>query len=295
MRVTFIEVPYDSGHFGVRMGSGPLFLTGGDLMPALERLGHEVDLVGVRLEDDFLTEVTAAVALQRRVSAEVSRAHANGRFPIVLSGNCATCVGTMAGSGCQNTGVIWLDSHADLNTPATTPSGFLDGQVLAMMLGDGWDAVAATVPGFSPVPAGHVTLVGARDLDPPEWRQVERRNIPVVGTLAIRELGADAAVAGPLASLDEKVDGLYVHLDLDVLDPSEARVNLYQAPGGPTVEEVLAIIDAASRAIPFRAAALTAFDAEGDVDGRAGEAAIRLIVALVAAADRAPNRESEEE
>src|SRR5210317_1747635 len=116
MNITLIEVPYDSGHYARRMGRGPIHLVQGGLVALLEDQGHDVRLVEVRLDEGFLTEVGTALETQRLVAECVAAERDEGRFPLVLSGNCATSVGTMAGCGCGDTAVVWLDSHGDLNT-----------------------------------------------------------------------------------------------------------------------------------------------------------------------------------
>lgn len=284
MKVTLIEVPYDSGHYGRRMGRGPLHLVQGGLVGQIERAGHEVRLVEVRVDEGFPLEVGTAIETQRLVAECVAAERAEGRFPLVLSGNCATCVGTMAGSGCGTTAVVWLDSHGDLNTPETSTSGFLDGMVLTMLTGDSWGGTASTVPDFSPVPRERVALVGVRDLDPPEASYIERHGLPLVPVDAIRDVGAASAMKAALERIGAGADGAYFHLDLDVLDPEVAYVNQYQAPDGLTVGDVVAVIRTVAARLPLKSAAVTAYDAEHDPDGRGAEAALRLIMALIAAA-----------
>jgi arginase len=211
MKLTLIQVPYDSGHFGARMGRGPLHLIEQGLAGTLERAGHEVEVVPIRLEG-FLTEVTSAPLLHRQVAEKVSRAREDGRLPVVLSGNCnAAAVGSLAGIG--KAGVVWMDAHGDLNTPDTSPSGFLDGMAISIAMGTAWPTLTAKLPGFHPLDPRNVVHVGARDFDPPELEVIESKGITRV---RVEELdGLDAAVA----DLATRVDQAYIHMDLDVLDP----------------------------------------------------------------------------
>ena len=284
VKTTLIEVPYDSGHYARRMGRGPVHLVQGGLAGLLERAGHEVRLVEVRLVEDFLTEVGTALETQRLVAECVAGEIAEGRFPLVLSGNCATSVGSVAGAGARRTGVVWLDSHGDYNTPETTASGFFDGMVLARVTGECWTAAAARVPGFEPVPTENVVLVAVRDLDPAERDLLTASDAVRVDVEAIRERGTESALAAAFDALADRVDQAYLHLDLDVLDPEVARINDFQAPGGLTVEEVAGVITALAARLPIRVAALTAFDPDADADGAGGEAAVTLAPALVGAA-----------
>ena len=149
MDLTLISVPYDSALRGVRMGAGPERLIGAGLPGRLEALGHTVRLETVEHEAEPPTEIRTGFELMRGVAAQVSAAVRAGRFPIVLSGNCNTAVGTIGGLG-GGVGIVWLDAHGDFHTPETTTGGFLDGTGLATATGRCWRALAATVPGFHP-------------------------------------------------------------------------------------------------------------------------------------------------
>ncbi len=140
--------------------------------------------------------------------------------PLVLGGCCCAHVGAVRGLARRagRLAVVWLDAHGDLNTPETSPSGNLWGMPLRMLLDDG---IAASED---------VALVGARSLDRPEREYLAATGI---------DDSLERALAG--------VDAVYVALDLDVLDPSDAEVFVPEA-AGPTVEHVESTLrDAVSR------------------------------------------------
>lgn len=272
MRLTLIQVPYDSGHFGARMGRGPLHLIEQGLAGTLERAGHEVEVVPVRLEG-FLTEVTSAPLLHRQVAEKASRAREEGRLPVVLSGNCnAAAIGSLAAIG--PAGVVWMDAHGDLNTPETSPSGFFDGMAISVAMGKAWPTLTAKLPGFHPLDPKNLIHVGARDFDPPELEVIEREGIARLGVEDLA--GLDAA----LADLATRVDQAYVHMDLDVLDPSELRANVYATPGGLTVAQMEEVVRATGRHLKIAAAGVTAYDPDHDPEGAGVRAAGRLLEAL---------------
>lgn len=276
MKLTLIQVPYDSGHYGVRMGRGPLHLIEQGLAGMLERAGHEVEVVPVRLAG-FLTEVTSAPLLHRQVAERVSKARGEGRLPVVLSGNCnAAAVGSLAGiaSGGGPAGVVWMDAHGDLNTPDTTPSGFFDGMAISVAMGKAWPTLTAKLPGFHPLDPRNLVHVGARDFDPPELEVIEREGI---ARIPVENLDSLDVV---LADLATRVDRAYVHMDLDVLDPSELRANLFATPDGMTVAEVADVVRATGRHLKIAAAGITAYDPDQDPEGRGVRAAGRLLEAL---------------
>jgi arginase len=288
MDLRVITVPYDSGRRDERMGAGPGRLLAEGLAEVLGRAGHGVECEAVALPDDvFPAEPAAGFELNRQLAGRVRAGGAAGALPVVLAGNCLTAVGTLGGltlggASPGRLGVLWFDAHGDFNTPETTTGGFVDGMALAVATGHCWRSLAATVPGFQPVAERRVTLVGTRDLDPAEATRLAASEITVVRAAATAH-----ELAPRLAALAADVDGLYVHLDLDVLDPGEGRANQYATPDGLGLDALVAALETAAAALPLRAVALTAYDPAGDPDGRVAAAAARCLAALVAAAGRA--------
>jgi arginase len=142
-------VPYDSGHKGLRMGAGPL------------RLRAEIDLPATEIEDtaDFQCENVTAFRLYRQLAARIAQ-HRDA-MPVVFSGNCGAAIGTAAGIGIQDLGIIWFDAHGDFNTPETSPSGFLDGMALSILTGGCWTTAASSIPAFFPIDTDRVIHAGA--------------------------------------------------------------------------------------------------------------------------------------
>jgi arginase len=227
----------------------------------------------------FSAEVQTAFALDRLIAERVADSVVDGALPIVLSGNCISSVGTLGGLALGRIGVIWFDAHGDFNTPETTTGGFLDGMALAVATGRCWTSLAATVQGFRPVPDEYVVLIGARDLDPAEEALLETSDIAQLPPVVLRKLWAPV-----LDDLASRVTDVYLHVDLDVLDPAEGRANSYAAPGGLRIDEVVRMIAEIGRSLAIRAAALTAFDPACDGDGRVRAAAIRIARAIADAA-----------
>jgi arginase len=127
---------------------------------------------------------------------------AAGAFPVLTSSDCSICMTTFQAviRHTPDARVLWLDAHGDFNTPDTTPSGFLGGMCLAAACGR-WDA------GFEPaLDPSRVLMCGVRDLDPGERVLVETAGVPVARPAEVADALRGARV--------------YVHLDMDVLDPS---------------------------------------------------------------------------
>jgi arginase len=280
VHIELLLVPYDSGRRGERMGAGPEALVAAGLPDALERAGHAVRVTTLELPPGtWPAEIGSAFALARLVAARVEAARAAGAFPIVVAGNCMSALGVVAALG-EGAGVAWLDAHGDFNTPETTVGGFLDGMALATVAGRCWPRLADGVPGFVPVPEERLWLLGARDLDPLEAEALRRSRVRYVRAAAVGERAA-AAIVGRLDT--DAVRRLYVHLDLDVLDPAEGRVNAFDAPGGVSLDALCAALRALGGRAPVAALTLSAYDPAYDTDGRAARAAIAAAGALVGA------------
>jgi arginase len=169
---------------------------------------------------------TRMSAIHERVAQAVEAADG---LPVVMTGDCPVAAGIMA--GVQRRGIdpaiVWFDAHGDVQTLETTGSGYIGGMALRFLLGYRNDLVADRL-GLRPVAEDRVVLVDARDLDPPE--------VTYLATAAIHRQ--------PVAAIEPPDGPIYLHLDLDVVDPAELPGLLFPAPGGPGLEAVAAAIRA---------------------------------------------------
>jgi arginase len=279
MEIQLLVVPYDSGRRGWRCGAGPEHLLRTGLPAHLHRQGHVVTAIHT-IEDDPAyppAEIRTAFELARRLAIAVRSARTAGHFPLVLSGNCNTAVGTLSGLTPARRATFWFDAHGDLNTPETSMTGFLDGMGLAMAMGACWHQLGAGIPGFQPVSAEATTLLGARDLDPPEAAVLQSSAITVIPVGQI-----PAALPGLLANAPLADTLGYLHLDLDVLDPAVGHANYLPVPDGLTLPQLIAAVAAIRAGVPLGAAALTSYSPEDDHDQGVCRAAFAAIDAIVA-------------
>ena len=230
--VRAVVVPYDSGHRGLRMGARPDHLIDNGL-PEVLRYPDRSSLSWMHVLSEAAPpgEVAVAFELDRLVSERVRGAVSEGEFPLVLSGNCNASVGTLAGAGPEGLGIVWFDGHANFNTPERTTSGFLDGMGLAIAVGHCWKAMAEGVPGFRPVAAENVVLVGARDVGRSEEERLDASGVTFVGAERLGREGL-GALGAALDDLGTRVGRVYLHLDLDVLDPGKVGPANGLAPAG---------------------------------------------------------------
>jgi arginase len=278
--IQIIQVPYDSGHRGIRTGAGPEHFLQHGIDQILRDAGHQVETHRIESKELFRTEVGTAFELNRLLAEQVGSAIQSKMFPIVLAGNCNSCLGTLAGIGQSQSGLLWFDAHGDFNTPETTLSGFFDGMGLAMATGRCWRPLLRTIPGFSPIPEANVLHIGARDLDVEEEQLLQGSEIEVIrpgeGNSRIRK-----AVDAAFNKLRDKVTRVYLHVDMDVLDTGEALPNHLAVPGGLSVEMVEEFIGMAKRNFEVCAGAITSFDPSYDKDEKVVGAGIRIAKAFV--------------
>ena len=175
-------------------------------------------------------------ALYGAVADVVADSAGHGGCPVVISGDCTTALGTVAGlqRAGADAGIVWFDAHGDVQTLETTASGYLGGLPLRLLAGYRPELITTRL-GLRPVPEQQIVLVGARDLDPPEVSYLESAQIRRAEVADLADPGlADPGLAGPALPTGP----LYVHLDLDVIDPSEVPGLRYPAPGGPGSAQV---------------------------------------------------------
>ncbi|MEP6730303.1 MAG: arginase family protein [bacterium] len=272
MHIDLILVPYDSALRGARMGAGPEHLISHGLPAYLEKRGHDVGLVTIEMpRESWRAEIRTAFDLAAMIASRVRNSQRTGRFPIVLAGNCFSSVGVTTALG-AGTGVLWFDAHGDFNSPETTIGGFLDGMALATIAGRCWTGMTSQLAGFAPVREQHVWLLGARDLDAAEEEVL--LDSPV-SRLSADLIGADL---GDLVRRElDAPERLYVHCDLDVLDPTQGRVNQFSCAGGLTTDALCAAMRSLGSLETVAALTVTAFDPSYDDDGRVCTAAFEVI------------------
>ena len=167
------------------------------------------------------------VRLNDAVAASVERLARAGSKATVVSGDCTVSIGIAAGlqRASVEPSIVWVDAHGDLQTQETTPSGYVGGMALRLLLGYRRDLIAGPL-GLRQPSEARVVLVGARDLDPPE--------VDYLASAEIRQASID-----DLSEADLPAGPLLLNLDLDVLDPTALPGLRYPAAGGPHLPAVL--------------------------------------------------------
>jgi arginase len=209
-------------------------------------------------------------ALYQPLAEFVARTATHDERPVSLAGDCCTAIGVLA--GLQRAGIsptlLWFDAHGDFNTWETSPSGFLGGMPLAMIVGRGEQTILDRLE-MQPLPEAQVILIDARDLDPGERDAVETSQ--VTHLTKVDKLLDISLPDGPL----------YVHFDTDVVDPKDAPAMNYPTPGGPPLETIEAVFQRLAGGGRIVAASLSSWNPALDQDDRSQEVCTRLFYELI--------------
>ncbi len=240
-KIRILGVPLDLGQSrrGVDMGPSAVRVAG--LEARLEELGHIVEDGGnvavafpeQKKEGDphakYLKEIASTCTKHAEMVVKTLEA---GKFPLTLGGDHSVAAGTVAGVAEffrqqrrvqeSKIGLIWIDAHADINTPETSPSGNVHGMPLAAIMGLG-PADLANIYDFSPkVHPENCVLVGVRDIDAREKENIKHTGIEVYTMRDIDERGMRTVIEEALRVAGRGTAGYHVSLDMDWIDPEDA-------------------------------------------------------------------------
>jgi len=280
--IDVIVAPFHAGVRLSRVGKGPQRLLDDGMAEALARSSTGVQVVEIDPVDDFEGEIGRSFEVMRRVATTVAATVRSGRFPLVLAGNCNASVGTYAGLGDAGAGLVWFDAHPDFNTPDEATGGYFDGMGVAMLAGQCWHRLVATVPGFRPLDLSGLVYCGVRDFEPGQREKIERHGIRTIfGATGPAPDFAGALQAG-LAGLPRRV---LVHLDLDCLDPSVGQANEYAAPSGLSADDLVACMVRIARQAQPVGLTIASFNPDLPGSDAIAAAGIRAVQAMIEAID----------
>ena len=250
--IAIIGAPMDlgAGRRGVDMGPSALRVAGLDEKVA--SLGYEVEDLGNIVVDQpeslpvgaenarYLPQIAHTC---ERLAEIVRHAAENGRVPLVLGGDHSVAMGTVAGMVAHSRehgrklGVIWVDAHADMNTPQSSPSGNIHGMPLACIIGLGPRELTHLAEGAPMVDPSNVAIVGLRSVD-----EIERQNVRGAGVHPftmrdIDERGLRSVMQEAIEHATRGTGGFHLSFDMDAVDPSEAPGVGTPVRGGITYRE----------------------------------------------------------
>lgn len=252
MKVRILGVPLDLGQERRGVDMGPSAVRAAGLNSAIKALGHKVEDAGnihVKIPEEqhfgdrrakYLTEIAETC---QEVAHRIYQTLESGLFPLSLGGDHSVAIGTQAGAAKfyrdrdKSIGLLWIDAHADMNTPESSPSGNVHGMPFAATLGMGPEALTQ-IFGFAPkVQAKNSVLIGARNLDERERAHVKDSGIHVFTMRDIDEQGMRTVMDKSLDFAAGDTAGFVVSFDMDVVDPDEAPGVGTPVRGGITYRE----------------------------------------------------------
>ncbi|MEP6765021.1 MAG: arginase [Gemmatimonadaceae bacterium] len=250
--IRLIGVPLDLGasRRGVDMGPSAVRIAGiTAMLRGLDCTVHDVGNVPVPQRETLppdtgpAHELKAITEVCRKLAARTAEAIRLGEFPIVMGGDHSLGAGSVAGVATafaergQRIGLIWLDAHADINTPATSLSGNVHGMPVAHLLGEGDPDMASLATPSPAILAQHLVYIGLRDLDAAEVDAINAKGILAFTMRDIDERGLVAVMREAIARASNGTGGIYVSCDADWIDPNDAPGVGTPVRGGATYRE----------------------------------------------------------
>jgi arginase len=295
-RIAIIGAPLDlgAGRRGVDMG--PSAMRVADLQQRLSRLSYIVEDHGnipvVQAESRepgnpharYLPEIAETC---RRLAIMVEKAAGEGRFPLVLGGDHSAAVGTVSGMSRhlkkkrQKLGLIWVDAHADMNTPESSMSGNVHGMPLACLIGRGPVELTHIFQYAPKVDPANVVIVGLRNVDQLERQQVRESGIHVFTMRDIDERGLKPVMTDAIRFAMENTAGFHISFDMDSVDPQQAPGVGTPVPGGLTYREAHLAMEMAGDSGGVLSMEVVEVNPVLDISNRTADLAVQLIASAL--------------
>ncbi len=248
--VKLIEIPSEigAGTRGASLGTEAIRIAAMDFMSNFfihfpsEKIETENHLLFEPIHSPYAKRINGVVTMYERIAKSVKDTIKNNFFPVIISGDHSSAGGTIAGikaakPNCR-LGVIWIDAHADLHTPYTTPSGNLHGMPLATAIGEDnieskvhevddktkkqWDQLKSIGKISPKVLPEDIVFIGLRDFEKEEKHLIDKYGMKIITTGELRRKGAENVVRAALRFLNECTD-IYVSFDVDSLDSTISK------------------------------------------------------------------------
>jgi arginase len=292
--VGILGVPMDLGQDRRGVDVGPSAIRYANLSATLEDLGYTVaDLGNVEAPIPETVEEKAEVrylsavrSVCERAAARAAQMVSEGLFPVFLGGDHSISIGTISGvasaanvAGFGRTGILWLDAHADFNTPETSPSGNVHGMPLAVLTGRGHPDLV-NLGGGAAVRAEDVAIVGLRSVDREEREFLARAGVNVYTMKDIDAYGVASVLRSALKDLSH-LDRVHLSFDLDVVDPEIAPGVGTPVRGGLTYREAHLVMELINEAAVVASLDIVEINPILDAKNGTAELAVELVGSLM--------------
>lgn len=248
VRVALLKQPYSP----TGTSAGPTTMANGGIQKMLTDMGAVLKIEEAALTTEEATEYGGWKKLSMALGHFADLVEKNERAGYFTVGLLATCpsmpglVGGLQHSGPTRKpikiGLLWLDAHPDFNTPETTRSGSLGGMPVAVATGRALRRMRIEARLDPPLSDKHVVMGGVRLTDPLEQSLLDQSSIEQLTVDDLRQM--TPAVFAQLDRLSRLTDKIYVHIDMDVLDPREVMAHGNKVPNGPSSEQLAKLFEA---------------------------------------------------
>jgi arginase len=196
--------------------------------------GVPVTVERVSRKADFRDTASSSAEVNRGLASVVRAAVAEAQLPVVLAGSCNAALGVLAGFDHSRCGAVWVDAHADFNTPDSTASGFFAGMSAAILSGHCYRSYWGQIGDNTPLAEDAIAMFGVRDISPQAER--ERLERSAIGVVEWRDGEPVSDISGTLDDLARRVRSVYLHIDVDAFSPELAPgIADEPVPGGLTL------------------------------------------------------------
>ena len=297
-KIALIGAPSSAAAFLAGSEKAPAALRAAGLVERLQNAGYEVidhgDCAPRLFADDDehkrarnLKEIVAGLN-DLKVRAEL--AVKSGALTLVLGGDCAQVIGLLAGVRryYKHVNLLWFDRDADLNTPASTPSGRIDGMVVAHVIGKGAPELVRFFGESALVRGPDVTLFGLERLDPPEQEFLGKSPMRHIDAADIQAKGGSAAAQTALAYVHADAHEFVLHLDTDVIALDEFSAVNVPGSGGLPLAQVRAALSEFAKHKNLLGLTVAQYNPDKDPDGGGAKKLVDLLVEAFAARLEAP-------
>jgi arginase len=251
VRVALVKMPYRGERNVPELSHGPDYLEAGGIQKLLEQRGYRTEAIStVALAPDeqkAYGEWNRLALANGDLGKLVAEQRRRGYFPAGLLANCSALAGMLAGlqhsgptASPLRLGLVYVDAHGDFNTPETTLSGMLGGMPVAIASGMALTRMRLKAGLDPPIAPRNIAEACVRDTDPLEQDLLDRSPIQQLSVADIRTRSQN--LRNTMERLSQNSDVIYVHVDMDALDPREVPGHHLRVPGGPTSMELAAAL-----------------------------------------------------
>jgi arginase len=295
MKIGILGVPSSAGARAMGQENCPAAIREANLIERLREAGHIVTDYGntdsFKFAPDPRNPKSQNHALVARVcklaAKRVSRIVRDGANPVILGGDCTIAIGSLAGivDVLPNVGLIYLDADTDINTPETTPSGIFDGMVVSHIIGRGLKELSHIAKQYPILREENVVLFGfdpsSGFVDLPEMEFLKSSPIAQFSIEKIRKVGIESAAKQALKGLEQKVDKIFVHFDVDFINGVEMPAKDLLHPDGMTFKDAEQALKIFAESDGFLGMELTEFNPTKDIDNRTAARLVDLFGSIL--------------